>query len=98
MIPELLVDIDTADAVPEAIAKFGEFIHFTARRISRRNSTLAEDLVQEAAIRLWQLDPARFDADDAPYLEREIERHMSRAAQRERAGLGGRKRMWVKGL
>ena len=98
MIAAPLIDIDTADAVPEALQSMGDFIRATAKRIAHRNSAIAEELVQEAAIYLWQLDPTRFDDDDAWYLEWELARHMSHVAQAERRAAGGRKRMWVAGL
>ena len=98
MIPQLIVDIDTADAVPGALAEYDEFIHFTANRMARKHSALNEDLVQEASIKLWQLDPTRFDGDDRWYVEQELTRHMAREAQREMRARGSGKRVWVKGL
>lgn len=97
MIPKLIVDFDTAAELPRALAQHRKHIHFSARRLARRDSMLQEDLIQEAAIRLWEMDPSRFDADDAEYVERELQRRMSHAAQRDWRERGRSRRVFVRG-
>jgi DNA-directed RNA polymerase specialized sigma24 family protein len=98
MIPHLIVDFDTADAVPEALAQHGALIRSAARRHAKRDSDLEEDLIQEAAIRLWELDPTRFDAGDRWFLEQELLRHIRRERKREWRAAGRGNRVPVRGL
>jgi hypothetical protein len=98
MIPRLIVDFDTADAVPDALAQHDALIRFAARRLAKRDSLLEDDLIQEAAIHLWELDPSRFDASDVWFIERELIRRMKREAKRERIASGRDKRVYVKEL
>ena len=44
---------------------------------------LADDLVQEARILLWELDPSRFERDDLRLAKRMLVRRMRKVARRE---------------
>lgn len=98
MIPRLIVDFDTADAVPGALAEHDALIRSAAKRHAKKDSDLEEDLIQEAAIRLWELDPTRFDAGDRWFLEQELVRHIRRARKREWRAAGHGNRVAVRGL
>ena len=73
---DAIVDIDTRDAVIEAVAKFRRFIRYGAMVLAGGEVDVAEDLEQEAYIVLWELDPSRFDADDDGYLLRAVFKRM----------------------
>ena len=97
MIPKSVIDIDTRDAVVEMLAELGPFIQGSARTICRERS-MAEDLAQEAAIKLWQIDPTRFDASEAEYLRAVLYKEMELAFRAERRQRGGKRRVEVGGL
>jgi DNA-directed RNA polymerase specialized sigma24 family protein len=97
MIPKLVIDIDTRDAVVEVLAELEPFISGSARLIARERS-LAEDLSQEAAIKLWQIDPTRFDASETEYVRAVLYKEMLLAFRREQRERGGRKRVDVGGM
>lgn len=84
------LDFDARDAVPEMLAELTPFIRRSAASIALDDAALAEDLVQEAAIQLWQMDPTRFDADDRDYVCGVLYKHMQDAARREHAARGGK--------
>ena len=90
-----LIDFDTDDAVAEAIAMFDPYIQRKAARMAARYSTEAEELVQEAHILLWRLDPTRFDAADVEYLRRQINARMHVVAKGEVRQSGGEKREYL---
>ena len=98
MIPRLVVDFDTADAVPEALMQHEALITSTAARLSRKDLELENDLIQEAAILLWELDPTRFDAGDRWFVEQELVRRMRRVRKREWRAAGRDNRVWVSEL
>ena len=43
-----------------------------AMRLADKDADFAEDLLQEAFIHLWQLDPSRFDEEDQAYLKKAL--------------------------
>jgi hypothetical protein len=101
MIPKLVVDFDARDAVPEALEEFRGFIDVNSRIIARdfaRDRSIAEDLAQEAAIVLWELDPTRFGAGDAEYLRGAMYKRMQYMGRTERRARGGKRRVEVGGL
>ena len=87
MIPERVVDFDADDAVTEMLGELEPFISRAAAGITH-SSSFIDDLVQSAAIELWQLDPTRFDAGDMPYVRAALFKHMHNVARAERAALG----------
>jgi hypothetical protein len=91
MIAKELVDIDTDDAVGEALGRLRGFIRANARRLAADDPAFAVDLEQEGGIAVWRLDPTRFEVDDEPYLRGGIFKQMQRAARNERRkGMGVR--------
>ena len=101
MIPRQVVDFDARDAVSEAMSEFADFIKVSSRIIARdiaKDPSIAPDLVQEAAILLWELDPTRFDRRDAEYVRGAIYKRMQHKARRERRARGGWRRVEVGGL
>jgi DNA-directed RNA polymerase specialized sigma24 family protein len=101
MIPKLVVDFDARDAVPEALEELKAYIRATSRVIARdiaRDRSMAEDLAQEAAIVLWELDPTRFGAKDVEYLRSAMYKRMQFMGRRERLARGGKRRVEVGGL
>jgi DNA-directed RNA polymerase specialized sigma24 family protein len=101
MIPKLVVDFDARDAVPEALEEFKTYIRVTSRIVARDfagDRSVAEDLAQEAAIVLWELDPTRFDANDVEYLRSAMYTRMKFMGRKERRARGGNRRVEVGGL
>ena len=92
MIPASVIDFDTRAALPEMLAELQMFIRLSASGLTD-DPELAADLKQEAAVKLWQLDPTRFDDDDTDYVCAALYKCMQDAARRERAARGGRRRV-----
>jgi hypothetical protein len=63
-----------------------------------RDRSVAEDLAQEAAIVLWELDPTRFGARDVEYLRSAMYKRMQFMGRTERRARGGGRRVEVGGL
>jgi DNA-directed RNA polymerase specialized sigma24 family protein len=87
------IDFDTRDALPEMLAELLPKIHRTATKLAADDPAMVEELVQEAAIELWNLDPTRFDAGDTPYVEAALFKHMHNVMRHERAASGGERRV-----
>lgn len=92
MIPASVIDFDTRAALPEMLAELQMFIRLSAGGLTS-DPDLAADLEQEAAVKLWQLDPTRFDDDDTDYVCAALYKCMQDAARRERASRGGIRRV-----
>lgn len=76
---------DTARALEGALASLEPNLKRFARRLTA-DADLADDLVQEARIRLWELDPTRFDLterDQLRYVCRTLFNAVLAAAKRE---------------
>ena len=93
MIPKHLIEVNTEEAVAEAIAEHRGYIRATARLLAPGDDALAADLEQEAAILLWKLDPTRFDASDRNYIRSALFKRMQQVARKERTASGGDKRL-----
>ena len=87
------IDFDTRDALPEMLAELLPKIYRTATKLAADDPTMVEDLVQEATIELWNLDPTRFDAGDREYVEAALYKHMHNVARAERTASGGERRV-----
>ena len=74
---------DEVPAFVVAIKRLTPFLRRFAGRIADGDAQLTEDLVQEALIALWELDPSRFGEGDQLYLKRALVRRMINAAERE---------------
>lgn len=70
-------------AFGSAAERLMPYIRSTARALAEGNKDLAWDLEQEAVIRLWELDPSRFDRAGEPYLRRAMRVQMMLALRRE---------------
>jgi DNA-directed RNA polymerase specialized sigma24 family protein len=55
-----------------------------AMSLANDDEDFADDLTQEAFIKLWELDPSRFDEADQAYLKRALVTRMLDAVDRER--------------
>ncbi|HVT38697.1 MAG TPA: hypothetical protein VHE78_06625 [Gemmatimonadaceae bacterium] len=64
-----------------------------ALSLSEGDEALAADLLQEADIRLWELDPSRFDTRDHEWVQLQLRARMRRAAGRERRHSSPRRRV-----
>ena len=93
MIAQSLVDIDTDDALAEALGRFRWFIRATARYFAEEDDELAADLEQEAGIALWKVDPTRFDQEDEMYLHGMLFKTIQKARRKEWRKSGGRRRV-----
>jgi len=57
------VTADARDAVEQALAALEPALRRAVRRVTT-DPDLADDLLQEARIRLWEMDPTRFDLEN----------------------------------
>jgi hypothetical protein len=71
-----------------AAEKRMRFLERSARVFSRGDCELAQDMVQEALIELWDRDFTRFDADDERELRKALLARMRFARLRERLDWG----------
>src|ERR1700694_6017633 len=78
-----------AAAFSHAAERFGPVLRRTAGRMKDVDPDLADDLVQEALIRLWELGPSRYEPRDDVYLRtkligrmRDVRRKYARRARR----------------
>lgn len=70
---------NTAGELERTMMRFNTRIRRVARMIANGDADLAEDLYEAAMTQLWELDPARFDADDDGYLWQSMIRRMLNA-------------------
>ena len=66
-----------------AARRFGPVLRRVARRMDGVDPDLADDLVQEALIRLWELGPSRYDAGDDVYVRNRLIGRMRDARRTE---------------
>lgn len=57
----VVYDANVERGFADAVRRLRPFVHARARRLSKGNSEYAKDLEQAAWIKLWELDPFRFD-------------------------------------
>jgi DNA-directed RNA polymerase specialized sigma24 family protein len=76
-------------AVAPAVDQFEGLLRRVAGRMEDVDPDDADDLVQEALIRLWQMGPSRYEARDEPYVRNRLMWRMRDAWRKEsrRAGL-----------
>ena len=79
-----VVDADVERGFAEAVHRLRPFVRSRANRLAGGNRDLARDLEQEAWIKLWELDPLRFDDEDEPYVRKVLANHMCDRMRRER--------------
>jgi DNA-directed RNA polymerase specialized sigma24 family protein len=66
----VIVDRSAAILAERTIREFEPYLERAAAHIADHYPAAAEDMVQEARIRLWELDLGRFSQRDAGYLKR----------------------------
>jgi DNA-directed RNA polymerase specialized sigma24 family protein len=79
-------DADVEAAFSNAVRRQGGLARRRAKVLSRGDRALAKDLVQEAWLKLWEIDPLRFDLDhreDRTYVRASIVNHMRDVARKE---------------
>ncbi len=74
--PLALTVVDATSAVDVAIGEYRPFVRRTARALAKGDGALQDDLEQEAWIRLWELDPTRFQPGDQRYVARALKHRM----------------------
>ena len=70
---------NTALELELAIERLGPRLRRAARAVANGDADLAADFYQLAITHLWELDPSRFDDDDAAYLWRALVNRMLNA-------------------
>jgi len=83
--PPSLVVVDTDRALEQVIRRLHRGLRKVALQLSRRDRDVAADLVQEAFIWIWQLDPSRFADDEISYLRKAAVNHMVSLHRRDAA-------------
>lgn len=74
-----------------AAQRLDDWMRKVAHSISRDDPAFAEDLVAEARVKLWNVDPSRLTTQDEPWLKRTLRLAMRSAARIERKQSGGRR-------
>ena len=72
---------DSAWLVEHTLEALGSWVRRAARRLAKDDDDLADDIHQEAAILLWEMDPSRFDERSRSYVARTLYRRMRRVAR-----------------
>ena len=75
----------TGPAYGAAVDRLRAMVRGVARSMADDDDDLAEDLMQEAWIHLWELDPSRYAASDMPALRKALMRKMIDARRKEEA-------------
>lgn len=74
---------NTIGELNRAIERFEKRLWRAARLIAGGDKDRAEDLYQMAITELWELDPARFDAEDDGYLWQAMMKRMLMARRED---------------
>ena len=77
---------NTILALQLAIERLGPRLRRAARTIANGDADLTEDFYQAAITELWELDPARFDDDDAGYLWQALVNRMLKSRRDKEEG------------
>ena len=67
-----------------AFARVRKFVEYRALKVSDGDPDWADDLVQEARVHLWELDPSRYTAADDAFVRASLWRRMIDCARAER--------------
>ena len=70
--PEQREVVPPGFALRAAYDRLWPMMRCIAMRLADNDADFAEDLLQEAFIHLWELDPSRFDDADQPYLKKAL--------------------------
>lgn len=82
------VNAEVERTFENAVRELEPFVRRRANRLAHGDEDFAEELMQEAWIKLWELDPLRFDPDnrvDHRYVRSSIADRMNDHALRERS-------------
>lgn len=80
----IVQDVDVEASFGAAMQRLRVYVQVLARILSCGDRALAEDLEQEAWIKLWELDPLRLDEDDQPYVRTALIRRIRDVMRNER--------------
>lgn len=81
---EIVQDVDVEASFGAAMQRLRVYVRVLARVLSCGDRMMADDLEQEAWIKLWELDPLRLDDDDQPYVRTALIRRMRDVMRNER--------------
>ena len=79
----IVQDVDVEASFNAAMQRLQVYVRVLARVLSCGDRMLADDLEQEAWIKLWELDPLRMDEDDQPYVRKALLNAMRKAMRKE---------------
>ena len=85
-------------AFEKAWSEMRAYVRKSAEHLAQGEADFADDLEQEARIALWDLDPSRFDEDDAEYVKTALRNRMKDAARKERREAGGSRMLSLSGV
>ena len=83
-----VVDADVERGFAEAVRRLRPFVLSRANRLAGGDRDVARDLAQQAWIKLWELDPLRFDDEDEAYVRSALANHMRDWVRREQGRFG----------
>jgi len=89
---DLVVDADAECGFNDAVRRLSPVIRRRSRRLCDGDLDFANELAQEAWIKLWELDPLRYDLDDRDdrrYLRSALGNRMRDVARKELRLRGG---------
>lgn len=87
-----VAEADVERAFADAVERLRPYVVHRARRLADDDKDLAADLEQEAWIKLWELDPLRYDPEDhrdQSYLRAALSNRMRDIARKELRLRGG---------
>jgi DNA-directed RNA polymerase specialized sigma24 family protein len=79
----IVQDVDVEASFNAAMQRLQVYVRVLARVMSYGDRMLADDLEQEAWIKLWELDPLRMDEDDQPYVRKALLNAMRKVMRKE---------------
>lgn len=83
----VVYDAQVERGFADAVRRLGQFVRARARKLSKGDSEYAKDLEQAAWIKLWELDPLRFDlhnSEDQRFLRAVLAHRMRDVARGKR--------------
>ena len=77
---------DTSLAFDTTLARLRRFLRRLALVLARGDADVADEMVQEAMIRLWEIDPARYEPADLSFVRGVLRNRMIDVRRRELRG------------
>jgi len=74
---------DTSLAFDTTLARLRRFLRRLALALARGDPDVADEMVQEAMIRLWEIDPARYEPADLSFVRGVLRNRMIDVRRRE---------------